>query len=299
MTIRLLHTCIGHRGALYALAQGQNEQSFLSAGSDGWVVAWELNNPENGRLVASVESQLFSLCHIHERQLIVTGNMNGGLHWIDLQTPENNRNIQHHQKGVYGLLPKGEDLFSIGGDGILTRWSLESQRSIESYQLSNQALRCIAYSSARRELAVGASDHAIYLLDADTLEIKNIIEAAHQQSVFTLCYTPDQKKIISGGRDAMLRVWDLDDPIRCVSEQPAHLFTLNHIAFSLNQNWFATASRDRTIKIWDAVNFELLKVIDTLRYGGHINSVNHLRWTADCLISCSDDRTIKLWEIGQ
>ncbi|MEI6410072.1 MAG: WD40 repeat domain-containing protein [Bacteroidota bacterium] len=298
MNIRLLHTCTGHQGALYALAQDQNNQRFLSAGSDGWVVTWDLNDPENGRLVASVESQLFSLCHIPERQLIVAGNMNGGLHWIDLQMPENNRNIQHHQKGVYGLLAVENHLFSIGGDGILTRWSLESQRSIESYQLSNQALRCITFSPARRELAVGASDHSIYLLDADTLEIRYVIEAAHQQSVFTLCYTPDQKKLLSGGRDAMLRVWELGDSIRCVSEQAAHLFTLNHITFSPDQSLFATASRDRTIKIWDATSFELLKVIDTLRFGGHVNSVNHLLWTPDCLISCSDDRTIKLWEIG-
>jgi WD40 repeat protein len=298
MNIRLLHTCTGHRGALYALAQGQNDRSFLSAGSDGWVVAWDLNDPENGRLLASVESQLFSLCHVPERQLVVTGNMNGGLHWIDLQTPENNRNIQHHPKGVYGLLAMEEFLFSIGGDGTLTHWSLESRRSVESYQLSNQALRCIAFSPARRELAVGASDHSIYLLDADTLEIRTVIESAHQQSVFTLCYTPDQKNLLSGGRDAMLRVWALDDSIHCISEQPAHLFTLNHIAFSPDQGLFATASRDRTIKIWDAANFELLKVIDTLRYGGHVNSVNHLLWTNDCLVSCSDDRTIKLWEIG-
>ena len=61
----------------------------------------------------------------------------------------------------------------------------------------------------------------------------------------------------------------------------------------------ATASRDKTMKIWDANNFKLLKVIDTVRNGGHINSVNTLRWSKynNWLISGSDDRSIIIWEI--
>ncbi|MBK7939593.1 MAG: hypothetical protein IPJ82_22020 [Lewinellaceae bacterium] len=92
-----------------------------------------------------------------------------------------------------------------------------------------------------------------------------------------------------------MRVWDLENNFRLVSEQPAHLFTLNHIVFSPDGQFFATASRDKTIKIWDAATFQLLKVVDTIRNGGHINSVNRLLWLPGCLVSCSDDRTVMLW----
>ena len=74
--------------------------------------------------------------------------------------------------------------------------------------------------------------------------------------------------------------------------------TINHLQFSPNGQLLATASRDRTVKIWDAASLELFKVIDTLRFGGHLRSVNRLRWVSDLeLVSVSDDRTAAVWKI--
>ena len=177
----------------------------------------------------------------------------------------------------------------------LSRWSVAERRAHDSLHLSNQALRAIAISEPRNEMAVGASDGAIYFLDPGTLEIKNSLSNAHGNSVFTVAYSPDQRHLLSGGRDAMLRVWDLENGPALVSEQPAHWFTLNHLVFSPDGRYFATASRDKTIKIWDAATFQLLKVLETIRDQGHLDSVNRLLWTPDYLISASDDRSLILW----
>jgi WD40 repeat protein len=283
--------------AAYALAPGKDARYFLSAGGDGWVAEWNLDEPETGQLVASVETQIFSLCALNANRL-VAGNMNGGVHWIDRENPDKTLNIQHHKKGVFDIVAAGEWVFTAGGDGVLTRWDLEKGRTVESFQLSNQALRAISFSEKRRELAVGASDHSIYLLDLETFELKTTLKNAHSNSVFTLAYSPDSKFMLSGGRDAMLRVWDLKNDFQLISEQAAHLFTVNHIVFSPDGKLFATASRDKTLKIWDSQTFQLLKVADVMRYGGHVNSVNRLLWLPDCLVSCSDDRTVMLWEVA-
>lgn len=298
-----IHTCTGHRAAVYALAPGKDERHFFSAGGDGWLAEWNLDDPETGQLAASTEVQIFSLCSLPDGRL-VAGDMNGGVRWIDRSGSENTHNIQHHGKGTFDILAAGNWVFTVGGDGILTRWDKEKSRSLESLQLSNQALRSISFSEKRKELAIGASDHSIYLLDVETFEIKHVVKEAHTNSVFAVTYAPDGRYLLSGGRDAMLRIWDLENleslspiPSPLTPEQPAHLFTLNHIVFSPDGNLFATASRDKTLKIWDAQTFQLLKVVDTIRYGGHINSVNKLLWLPDCLVSCSDDRTLMLWRI--
>ena len=289
----------GHKAAIFSLALGKNKQSLLSGAGEGWVVEWDLENPELGKVIAQVEGNIFALHYIPQAQLVIAGTMNGGVHWVDLQAPEKTLNIAHHEKGVYSMLALGDFIFTGGGDGILTRWSIAERRSLESLQLCHQNLRSIAYCKQRNEMAVGASDHQIYLLDATTLEIKTQIEKAHGNSVFSLAYSPDGKTLLSGGRDAMLRVWDLEAENKMIQNLPAHRFTINHILWHPNGKYFFTASRDKTIKIWDAKNFEILKVLEGLRDQGHFNSVNRLHWQADHLISASDDRSLIIWKMQE
>jgi WD40 repeat protein len=286
----------GHNAAIFALSPSEDPRYFLSGAGDGWVVRWDLEAPELGKLIAKVDTQIFSLCHLPELQRVVVGNMHGGVHWVDLAQPEQTKNIAHHQKGVYRILRVAEQVFTAGGDGILTRWDLHSGRTLESIQLSAQSLRGLAYSATRQELAVGSSDRHIYILDVKTFQIKAQITQAHNHSVFCVQYSPDGNLLLSGGRDALLNVWDAER-LNLLSSQAAHWFTINDIVFHPQGHWFATASRDKTIKIWDAQHFQLLKVLDTIRDRCHVNSVNALLWSAhqEQLISASDDRSLMLW----
>jgi WD40 repeat protein len=56
---------------------------------------------------------------------------------------------------------------------------------------------------------------------------------------------------------------------------------------------------DKSIKVWDRASRKLLKVIDKSRHAGHGTSVNKLVWMKynDLLVSCSDDRTISVWDV--
>jgi WD40 repeat protein len=288
----------GHNASIFALAADSDPQYFLSAAGDGWVVRWDLANPAIGKLIAKVETQIFSLLNVPDFHKLVVGNMNGGVHWVDLENPEATKNIAHHQKGVFDILRIGENVFTIGGEGMITRWSVGEGRSLESLHLSNQSLRSVDVSTYRSEIAIGASDNSIYILDANSLALKKTIKNAHENSVFTVQFSPDGRYLLSGGRDAHLKIWDAENDFGLVNSQAAHWFTINDIAFHPDGHWFATASRDKTIKIWDAQTFELRKVLDTIRDGCHVNSVNRLLWLDEYLISCSDDRSIILWRIS-
>ena len=282
---------LGHRAAIYAVTEGLDPNSFLTGAGEGWVVSWPQADPENGKLLAQAEGNIFSLLAIPENGGVVAGNMIGGLHWIDLERPERNRDIRHHSKGTYALLRLGDQVLSGGGGGKLSRWSMEERRAVESLQLTHAAIRGLAYAPDRREIAVATSDHSIYLLD-EQLELKQRL-AVHGHSVFCVCYSPDQRLLLSGGRDAQLTISDLEHG---VSERiPAHTATINALTFSPDGHYLATASRDKTIKIWDSGSFDLLKVLETMRDDGHRNSVNDLLWTREGLISVSDDRTGILW----
>ena len=285
---------LGHRAAIYALAPGARDGTFLTAGGDGWIAEWNVDDPENGQLIAKTEAQIFSLERIDADRSLVAGNMNGGLHFIREGT---STDVLHHRKGVYGLLNVGEWLFTLGGGGTIIRWDAVAKRPLESMQLSTAALRCIDYSPERNELAVGSSDHRIHLLDATDFTLKNTLSARHENSVFCLRYGPDGRKIFSGGRDAHLAVSELSTG--AFHRIPAHNFTVNALAFRPDNQVFATASRDRTIKLWDTNTLELLKVLETVRDEGHRNSVNDLLWLGDRLVSVSDDRSGIVWSFTE
>ena len=111
----------------------------------------------------------------------------------------------------------------------------------------------------------------------------------------------EKNQLVSGGRDARLCFWDLEsDPILLKREIPAHLFTINHAVFCPGPTgWLVTASRDRTLKIWDPASGALLKVVDTLRNGGHIRSVNRLlTLPGGHLVSAGDDRQGIVWRVS-
>ena len=88
----------GHKGGVFSLAQGKEDHLFLSGAGDGWIVEWDLTNPENGRLIAQAEdtqtsgrASVFSL--LEKNDWIVAGNMNGGLHWIHPKEVAENKDI--------------------------------------------------------------------------------------------------------------------------------------------------------------------------------------------------------------
>lgn len=289
----------GHRASVFAVEAGPELQTILSGAGDGWIVQWSLDDPENGKLIAKVDTNIFSLKYIAATETLVVGDMHGGVHWVKPGHPEATKDIAHHKNGVFAIFELDDFIFTLGGGGKITRWSKTEQRSMESLQLSYHSLRSIAYASTRNELAIGASDENIYILDATTLEIKQTIANAHGKSVFALQYNPDQRFLLSGGRDAHLRVWDCQNAYSTVFAEAAHWFTINAIAFHPNGTLFATASRDKTIRIWDAEDYSLKKTFDLKKYAGHINSVNDLYWSPyrNELISASDDRSLIIWEI--
>jgi len=163
--------------------------------------------------------------------------------------------------------------------------------------ITDQSIRTLDFRAGKNEMAAGSSDNNIYILKEISFETKNKIQAAGN-SIFCLGYSPDGRYLIAGSRDAHLYVFDANDNHKFLQKIPGHLFTVNSIRFLLNGKYFATASRDRTIKIWETENFKLLKVLD-VKYAGHLNSVNKLLWMEEekTLVSAGDDRSIILWSI--
>jgi WD40 repeat protein len=262
------------------------------------VALWDLEKPGLGQLVARLPNSIYARHYLKGPDLLVAGHNYDGIHLLDWKEKKELRSIQLTASAIFDIDSFGHDLFVASGDGAVTVIDQETWAIREKLTHSQKSARALAVNPVLGELAVGYSDYAIRIFGLEDLRLK-YEWFGHQNSVFALAYTSDFKTLLSGSRDARLKAWDASQGYRQAGEVAAHLYAINHIAFSPDGKHFVTCSLDKSIKVWKADELKLLKVIDKARHAGHGTSVNKLLWTSfkDQLVSASDDRTIGVWEI--
>src|SRR5690606_18972545 len=122
---------------------------------------------------------------------------------------------------------------------------------------------------------------------------------AHSMPVTALTFSPDGRHLLTGGRDAQLNVLDTTN-FNVVNTFTPHLFTVYAIKYHPSSPVFATASRDKSLKIWSSDDFRLLRVISFERgFDSHLLSINDIVWNTykNQLISVSDDKRALVWDI--
>ncbi len=286
----------GHKNSIYALASGMNPQQFYTSGADGLIASWDLQSKADGQIIAKVDASVYAM-HFHPtKNLLIIGQNQDGLHFYDVEKQKISGSIKLTNANIFDIKSVGDDIWVACGDGMLYVIDQLKRQVKKKLQLSSSSLRSISINKEGSEVAVAASDYTIYLINGN--EITPYKE--HSNSVFKVLFAPDGKNLLSGSRDAQLKIWNLNNGAITLDENiPAHLFTINDIVMSPDQKYLASASKDKTIKIWDFQNRKLLKVIDHARSGGHTSSVNKLIWSSfeNLLVSVSDDRTICAWDL--
>jgi WD40 repeat protein len=299
ITVEKIDTFSGHKDCVYTLVPSHDPHIFYSSGGDGLVVKWDIRRPDLGELIAQIPATVYALCYDETRQQLWAGQNYNGVHLLDPHTKQELKSLSISPNAIFDIQLSRLEAFIALADGTIIVMDINSFTVKKLIRESDKSVRCMAINPLQNELAVGYSDNTIKIIDLQTYQVKQNIEA-HANSVFTLQYSPDYQWLLSGSRDAHLKIWEVGQHYQLKQQVVAHLYALNHIAFSPNGNMFATCSMDKSVKIWDwnGQQAKLLKVIDKARHAGHATSVNKLLWLPQCLISASDDRRLSLWKVS-
>ncbi len=289
LQVSLVQNYNGHKQSVYCLCNDDNG-GFFSGGSDGYVIHWPQGNNNEGKLFATLPEAIYSMAVLPKLAMILVGGQSGTMYYLKQGNAPISQKL--HTKGVFGIHVLSEDkILTVGGDGtlIVSDWYTRIHKSI---RLSEQSLRAIHYSKSM--VYVASSDGNIYILNED-LEIQES-RKAHGNSVFALETVNDY--LVSAGRDAKLKVWDSEGKNSYTLD--AHWFTIHAVKSNPAMSFLATTSMDKTIRLWNAHDFSLLKVIDNVKFEGHKSSVNGCVWLSDTMfVTCSDDTSIKCWQINE
>jgi WD40 repeat protein len=294
---------MGHRDGLYALCAVPGTTTFFSAGADGLVVLWNWQTGDDGHPILRLDAPVYSLWHgeIAQRPVLVVGQNDGGLRYLDLETRTEIKAVQVHRSAVFALAsdPATGLLWSAGGDGSLCSWHLNGQtlHCHTQHPLSTAAIRKVAVFGAW--LAAVGSDGQLRILETATGRVL-AQAAAHTPSVFSVCaqHSPDDGWVLhTAGRDAGLKRWHWQpepQTLACTHSVAAHHFAINHVLHHAETGTLVTVSKDKTIKLWNPRTLQLWKVLDARRTACHTASINYAQSLgAAGMITCSDDRTIR------
>ena len=294
-------TLAGHRDAVYALTGGTGS-SVYSGSADGMVVGWDAAEPgRDGELLARVENSVYALRHLPALEMLVLGHNFQGIQVLDVARRQLVHATALPPVAIFEIVYSSsrQRLFVALGDGTLAVLGGPDFRLQRLLRVADKSLRCLALHEGRGELAVGSSDAFTRILDLDSLETKYLLGES-TNSVFSVAYSPDGTQLLTAGRDAQIRAWDVAAGYALTGTVPAHMYTINHLAFSPDGRYLASCSLDKSIKLWDAATLTLLRVLDRVRAAGHGTSVNRLVWPGNenRLVSCSDDRSLAVWQLG-
>ena len=299
MKLQFQHRFTGHQGSIYALVKGQDAGVFYSGAGDKIVAQWDINHTGDGTLIAKTTDSIYCMHFLPEQNRLLIGQGSGGVHIIDLSENKEERLLKLHDQAAFSILQstKHNLLFTLGGDGIVCVLNLQTLEVLQRIRLSEKKLRAIIINQNQDKAFIGCGDGSIVELSIPSLDITHRFQAhGIDFSVNALSFSPDETKLFSGSRDAHLNIFQLDN-YELISSIPAHNYAIYDIAFDPTGNYFATASRDKSVKIWDYNSLSVLERLEGNDGKGHINSVNKLLWLEDgTLLSAGDDRAVQAWK---
>ena len=176
--------------------------------------------------------------------------------------------------------------FFWGPAGAITLWNWRTGQLLRRL---DQPGRSLALSADGSLLAVAGTDSGITVWN--TANGKLAKSWPTKQSVWSLSFTPDGRRLLSAGWSSEVSVWDLEaeSAPRTLPGHPLHVWS---VVVSEDGTTIATTSSDQTVRLWDAATLEPKSVLH-----GHENEVWCAAFSPDgkFLATGGKDQNAMLW----
>ncbi|PVV05049.1 hypothetical protein BB560_000424 [Smittium megazygosporum] len=281
---RCTSTLSGHTEAVLSVSFSPDGSQLASGSGDTTVRLWDL----------STETPQFT-CKGHTNWVLYTswspnGKIlaSGGMdNTVRLWDPQTGLQIGGHTAAVTCVCWGGDgNLYTSSQDKTIKVWNSQG-KLIKTLSGHAHWVNSLAISSGF-VLRTGANDHTGKKYDSPEEAKARALERYNE------LVGSRSERLVSGSDDFTMYLWDPKNSKKPIARLVGHQKLVNHVGFSPDGRYIASASFDNSVKIWDGVTG---KFIASLR--GHVGPVYQVSWSSDSrmLISSSRDSTIKLWDV--
>ncbi|CAM9810830.1 unnamed protein product [Chrysoparadoxa australica] len=298
------HTCRGHKHHVLCTAWSPDGKRFVSGDRHGEIRIW---NPETGEQVGQplkghkqwITGLAWEPMHRNSAcERLASSSKDSTVKIWNFRTGQCVGTLSGHADSVECICWGGEGLLYSGSrDRTIKVWNVERSKADSRRQVGILVRTLVGHGHRVNTLALSCED----VLRTGPFGYRgggfDSPEAAKEaaQARYDEARSGKPEALVSGSDDFTLFLWNPAEDKKPIARLTGHQQAVNHIAFSPDGNYFASASFDKKVKVW---NGKTGKFIATLT--GHVGAVYRVAWSADSrlLVSASKDSTVKLWEMS-
>lgn len=179
--------------------------------------------------------------------------------------------------------------------GTVCIYNYQSQAMAKSFEVTDLPVRSAKFIARKQWVVAGADDMFIRVYNYNTMDKVKVFEG-HADYIRCVAVHPTLPYVLSSSDDMLIKLWDWDKGWMCTQIFEGHSHYVMQVTFNpKDTNTFASASLDRTIKIWNLGSPDPNFTLDA-----HLKGVNCVDYFTGgdkpFLISGSDDHTAKVWD---
>jgi len=179
--------------------------------------------------------------------------------------------------------------------GNVMIWDYESGSLAKSFEVSELPVRCAKFIVRKQWFLAASDDMRLRVFNYNTMEKVKEFEA-HADYIRSLEVHPTLPYVLSSSDDMTIKLWDWDRGFDCTQMFEGHAHYVMQVKINpKDSNTFASASLDRTIKVWG-----LGSHVPHYTLEGHERGVNCIDYYPSgdkpYILSGADDKTVKIWD---
>lgn len=284
---------MAHTESVVSIIFGNDPSIFYSAGSDGRVLKWNLNDIKGIPTVLYDGEHLIKSIDIsHDDEILMITTKNEGIYFVRTkELAQEAQAISHDPELVQNatFFPNEYKYLSVNRQGNIRIKGFNMDSTVE--RSNEQQVNTVLLNKKGEEVLVGGKGGQLEIIN-DKSDSSYFIPELF--AINALAISPDKKLLAIGREKGDAILYDLENKKikRIIS---GHQSAVTDVDFSSDMKHLLTASRDRTTRIWDINNSRVMPLI----LDDHEDWVFCSRFTPDGkkVVTGSKDKHIRIWTI--